>query len=311
MASQTRHVRESLREVDNNTWLFGDRILLSRGPSPTTTGTSWSDGHGSFYTLSEAPSPPPPSRLQLTNDHIEQVYDAGDASAVWDLGDAFCKAKKCLEPESTREHTTLAYLHSKPSLSFNIPHVYYHAEYDGVYYIISSKVAGETLGQAWLGMDSDTKHHYVCRVANICRELAAWQNDSLSGVDGGHLPDRFLAPLSRVRQADLRPATLAANCEAVGMDCTTFLFYHCDLGPGNVLVDAASGAVGVIDWETAGFVPREWIRTRFHVCAGLDLDRPDGGDTAEWRVSVARRLKEEGWPEIVDKWYSWWTAEES
>ncbi|KND86903.1 hypothetical protein TOPH_08474 [Tolypocladium ophioglossoides CBS 100239] len=294
MSSQARH-------------LFGDRILLSRRPEPTP-GMSWSDGNGSFYTMSEAPTPPPPSRPLSATTHIKKVYDAGDASAVWDLGDAFCKAKN-LDPETTREHTTLAYLRSKPCLSFTIPHVYYHAEYDGRYYIILSRVAGETLGKVWPSMNDDTKQHYVYRVANICRELSAWQSSKISGADGGYLSDQFLTPRSQER-LDFRPESLVANCKAAGMDCTTYFFYHCDLGPGNILLDVSKRTVGIIDWETAGFVPREWIRTKFHISSGMDLDMPGDDGRIEWRVAVRRQLAKEGFPEVADEWYSWWRTEE-
>ncbi len=33
------------------------------------------------------------------------------------------------------------------------------------------------------------------------------------------------------------------------MDCSSFGFYHCDLGPGNIIVN---DRIGILDWETAG-----------------------------------------------------------
>lgn len=59
------------------------------------------------------------------------------------------------------------------------------------------------------------------------------------------------------------------------MDVSSFLFYHCDLGPGNILADPAKSSIGTADWELAGYVPREWIKTKFNLSSGMDL--PVGG----------------------------------
>lgn len=71
------------------------------------------------------------------------VHDASGESAVWSIGEAFCKVK-VLDSGATREHVTLCYLHNKRPLSFAIPDVHYHAEYDGRYYIILSSLTGQT-----------------------------------------------------------------------------------------------------------------------------------------------------------------------
>jgi hypothetical protein len=63
----------------------------------------------------------------------------GGVSAVWRIGDAFCKVKVSI-PNVIREYVTLDYLHSKPHLSFATPAVHYYAEYDGRYYIILSRL---------------------------------------------------------------------------------------------------------------------------------------------------------------------------
>ncbi|MCJ1345568.1 hypothetical protein MMC31_003775 [Peltigera leucophlebia] len=52
--------------------------------------------------------------------------------------DAFFKVK-ILDPATTREHD---YLHNKCLLSFSIPNVHYHAEFDGRYYIFLSRLTG-------------------------------------------------------------------------------------------------------------------------------------------------------------------------
>lgn len=258
----------------------------------------WGDGKGLFYKISIATHPVISFRQLPDKSEIQKVYDAGGVSAVWSIGGAFCKVK-ILDTNATREHITLRDLHNRPSLSFVIPEVHYQAEHDGRYYIILSGLPGQTLDRAWPIMEETTKQHYVSRVTSICKELAVWHGRTVSGVDGKHLSDQYL---TRKRQpTDCSPETLLKNCEDLTMDCSTLMFYHCDLGPGNIIVDVADGSIGIIDWETAGFVPIEWIRTKFSVSSGMDLFDGD----VDWRRRVSRQLGHEGYPEIADRWMTW------
>ncbi|TAQ89767.1 hypothetical protein B7494_g1915 [Chlorociboria aeruginascens] len=302
MPIKARPVNESIQEINDNSWVIGDRILLSRQRSPLS-GFTWSDGRGSFYVISEAPYPLPLSRPLSATAPIEKVYDAGGISAVWSIGDAFCKVK-IVDPDSTREHVTLNYLYSKRPLSFATPDVYYYTEYDDRYYIVLSGLTGHTLTKAWPNMDEEIKQYYVSRVANICKELAVWQADYISGVDGRHLSETYLTRLGQPE--DCSPQNLLTNCKDLGMDCSIFVLYHCDLGPGNIIVNLADRSIGIIDWETAGFVPREWIRTKFRVSSGMDLPSNDQKSRVDWRRRVQRRLEEEGFPDIADRWMVWW-----
>jgi hypothetical protein len=61
-------VNESIQQINNNSWIIGSRLLLSRQSLPPPRFT-WSDGKGSWYVISEAPCPLPQSRplsAQLT-----------------------------------------------------------------------------------------------------------------------------------------------------------------------------------------------------------------------------------------------------
>lgn len=302
MSGQVRRpIIESIQEIDENSWIIGDRILLVRQCTPSSDFT-WKDGKGLFYSIFEASHPLPPTRQLTVTTHIRMVYDAGGVSGVWSIGDAFFKVKK-LDPGATREHTTLDYLHNKGPFSFAIPDVHYHAEYDGRYYIVLSRLTGHTLTEMWFNMDEAMKQHYVSRVANICKELAVWQADSISGVDGQYLSDRFLTRSGLPE--DCSPQNLLNNCKDLGMDCSIFVFYHCDLGPGNIIVNTAEDSIGIIDWETAGFVPKEWIRSKFRISGGLDLPGGDQASRVDWRRRVQRQLEKEGFSDIVERYRTW------
>jgi aminoglycoside phosphotransferase len=304
MAVEKRAVRDSIREVDANTWLIGDRILLSRQALPLS-GPSWGNGSGSCYVVSDAPSPPPPSKPLPAGSEFRKVYDAGDSAAAWFIGDAVCKVK-ILNPNSTREHITLGFLHRQVSLSFAVPKVHYHAEYDGRYYIITSKIAGETLTEAWPNMDELAKQRCVRRIAQICSELSVWTGESMCGVDGRHLSDAYL---TKENPPDCSPQHLLGTCKNVGMDCSKLLFYHCDLGPGNIIVNDAKEICGIIDWETAGFVPIEWIRTKFRVSGGMDLPGEAHDSRVDWRRRVQKHMEKEGMPDVAEAWMAWFKGE--
>jgi hypothetical protein len=56
--ANTHPVNSSIREVDDNSWIIANKLLLSRQRSPPLDRPSWSDGDGSFFALSEAISIP-------------------------------------------------------------------------------------------------------------------------------------------------------------------------------------------------------------------------------------------------------------
>ncbi|KAK7398313.1 hypothetical protein QQX98_012314 [Neonectria punicea] len=306
MPDETHPINESIREIDGDYWLIADRLLLSRQRLPSSNQPSWSDGNGLFYVLSDATGPRSESRPLSETSELQKVYDAGGVSAVWRVGEAFIKVKEVTMPNATREHVTLDYLHSKGPLGFGIPNVHYHAEFNGRYYIVLSRLPGQTLSEAWPNMDEPIKQDYVRRIANICEQLAAWKGDSISGVDAHQLSDLFFTKLGGEKNCD--PQNILNNCKELGMDCSSFVFYHCDLGPGNIIVNPTRGSIGILDWETAGFVPREWIRTKFCFSSGMDLPVEDEDIRPDWRRRVSRQLRDMGFPEVVDEWWVWWNA---
>uniref|UniRef100_A0A1Y1MTU9 Aminoglycoside phosphotransferase domain-containing protein n=1 Tax=Photinus pyralis TaxID=7054 RepID=A0A1Y1MTU9_PHOPY len=290
-----RPVRESIREIDDNSWLIGNKILLSRCALSDCT---WRDGKSGGFTVSEAPLPLPETRPLSDTSDIKIIYDAGGVSAVFSIGDAFCKVRILDVPDVTREHVTLAWLQQRP-WSFAIPDVLYHAEYDGRYYIVLSRVPGETIDSLWTTLDESKREHYAERIVDICQELAVpSEKSSISGVDGNALSERYLCG----RKVDCSPQNLRKSSLELGMDCSSLVFYHCDLGPSNVLIDLANDSIGIIDWETAGFVPVEWIRTKFRISSGMNLS---SGDELDWRRRVMLHMGQMGFIDVVERFIAW------
>ncbi|KAK5723682.1 hypothetical protein LTR15_005381 [Elasticomyces elasticus] len=153
-------------------------------------------------------------------------------------------------------------------------------------------------------MDERMKRQCVSQVVSICGKLATWQGEIVSGVDGNYLSELYLSG----KDTALDPDSLLKVCRTLGMDCSRLVFCHCDLGPGNLIVTLTEGVVGIIDWETAGFVPKEWIRTKFRVSSGLNLAGDDQDCAVDWRVRVQRQLGEVGYKEVANQWMEWFTG---
>ncbi|KAK3905926.1 kinase-like domain-containing protein [Staphylotrichum tortipilum] len=292
------HVNDSIEAIDDNSWLIGRKLVLSRQPSTSSTQPSWNDSNGGFFELSDAPSPLPATQPHPENSiELPRVYAAGDQSAIWRAGEAFIKIRDLRYPSITREHVTLEFLHRKQPLSFDIPQVLYHGEWDGKYYLVLSRIPGLTITAAWPTMDEELRQHYVARVAEVCGGLAKWKGEDVCEVDGRDLSEFYLT----MKEGELDPATLRASCVTMGMNVEELVFYHCDLGPGNVIVDPETRGLGIIDWEIAGYVPREWVRTKFHLSSGMDFPNVKDEDArSDWRRLVGRKLAAMGFVEVID-----------
>lgn len=151
----------------------------------------------------------------------------------------------------------------------------------------------------WETLDESKRQQYAEKIGDICVEMAKYtRNGMMSGVDGNVLPELYLCK----KGSDCSPQNLQETCDDLKMDCSTLVFYHCDLGPTNVLVDVDTDRIGVIDWEIAEFVPVEWITTKFRVSSGMDLS---SGDQMDWRRRVKNDLGKRGYPNIADGFMAW------
>ncbi|KFA80208.1 hypothetical protein S40288_09886 [Stachybotrys chartarum IBT 40288] len=262
MANAPRHVKDSLKQIDENSWLVGETLILRRNISAEKfLGKDSQTGH--YYTICEAPAAIAAKEVP-SDSHIRLIHQGAHISAVWSLGDVFLKVKLLQDrSQATPESVTLNWLATK-KIGFNIPRALYYKKEDDRSFLFFSRVPGVTLASAWQGLSQDAKQDYVTCIANICKQMSKLTSHTISGVDGGQLPDPRLAYCT---PSDYRSDTLQKNCKYLGMDISadsTFRSFHNDLAPGNILVDPES-QVGIIDWEMAGYVPYEWIRTKFEV----------------------------------------------
>ncbi|KAJ5702807.1 hypothetical protein N7488_010355 [Penicillium malachiteum] len=270
------NLKDLVTEVNEDSWLV-DSLLLrrSKGTSPHST---WYDQQDDFsYFVTDAPTPRPPS-VPLADNHptLKLVYDIRCYTAVFSVGtEAFCKIKPH-KTNMTPEVVTLNFVHThRPDL--DVPHVFHNTIRDDRSFFFMSRVPGRTLAEAWPSLDETWKHRYVEFVTKVCVSLQLLERDKIGGVDGNGIEQQHLFGYNEEKQTD--PPILQQKCERLGMDCSKFFFCHLDLGPVNLIVEdvPTSGRVGFIDWESAGFFPREWLRTKAIISAGLDTPEEFAG----------------------------------
>jgi aminoglycoside phosphotransferase (APT) family kinase protein len=153
---------------------------------------------------------------------------------------------------------------------------------------------GKRLNEAWWDMAEKEKEHVATRVSEICSELQAFRSNVLTGTDHD-----WIDPLRE--QRDYGAEALQKHCEELGMDCSTFVLSHNDLGPTNIIVNG--DRIAVLDWELAGYCPLAWVRTKFAICGALQVERVriTGVETnSEYRVRVERKLGDMGFPEVTE-----------
>lgn len=291
------HISKSLKQIDSNTWLI-DVLVLHRSPYPSDTATWNDDGDNSSYTLTDVFSPPPAVLTPPDSPYIKLVHEAGDASAVWSIGNnAFCKVRY-IEEGVTPESVTLNFVRDQRP-SFETPKVLHHAFGDDRSYLFLQRVVGRTLDAAWPSLTEYWQRHYVNTAVNVCKEMAEWKGYRFGGVDGQNIPEYYLATPSG--SDDFSSVNLEAGCKAMGMDCSSFVFYHADLGPTNIIVEdkPSSGRVGIIDFEISGYFPRGWIRTKFRLSSGMDLSASATDNQTWWRAVIQKMLGAHGFEDYA------------
>ncbi|KAF2788687.1 hypothetical protein K505DRAFT_394109 [Melanomma pulvis-pyrius CBS 109.77] len=281
------YINQSLGQIDSNTWLIGS-LVLCRSPYLSEKATWNDDGDNSSYTLTAAPTPYYLTTSPPNSPFIKLVHEAGDASAVWSIGNcALCKVRY-IEEGVTPELVTLDFVQDQHP-SFDTPKVIHHA-------------FGQTLDKAWPSLSEEWRLYYVNAVVNICKEMAEWKGNNISGVDNQNVPEYYLQP-----QGAKNFSSLQATCEAISIDCSTFVFYYADLGPTNIIVkeEPILGRVGIIDFKIAGYFPQGWIRTKFRLSSGMDLPTSATSNPKWWRSEIQKALGENGFEDFAEDWMRW------
>lgn len=201
--------------------------------------------------------------MQLLSIHGN--HDAGS----WPIGDnSFLKINRGLwyDETTTKEVDTLDFV-NKQGFSFQTPKVLHHFEHNETRYIFMTRVQGRTLKLAWFELEEKWQEHYLKMVVDATKEMAKLKGDKICGVDGKYLWNQQFSTIVyesiNATSQDYSPETYSKRLQRMGIDCSSSVFHHTDLGPSNIIVEdkPEKGTIGIIDWYGGGFVPPGWILT--------------------------------------------------
>lgn len=310
------HIRDAPRQIDGDSWLIDEAFIIRRRGTPPAQ-YLWKDDDGFWYTHEKAPNPLPAATPLPPGSHIRKVWDAGDSqveftfgkNAVLKIEDMVRIRKSCAQfRDCTEERVTLAWLaERRDRLSFAVPEMLHFSRREGREYTIVSCPTNTFLSDVWRGSSEGEKRHYAGRIIEICEEMAsAWSSNSMTGVDGRPLAETWLDACGD--SLPLNPDELKGICEQLGMDCSKpFVFAHNGITGHEVIVNTdgqgKTSVVGLMNWEMAGYVPLEWIRTKFASSWGLNFAWPDvpGGHPSEreLRELLDKMMGEKGLPDVT------------
>ncbi|PKS08733.1 hypothetical protein jhhlp_004786 [Lomentospora prolificans] len=187
--------------------------------------------------------------------------------------------------------TTLAEAHAMQFVaehtSIPVPKVYSAFTHSGTTYILMERIDGEPLTTAWVQRLPESKARILAQLksfVNELREIPPPDSNGVSNIIGGpvfdeRLPDKpFWGPFASVADfhRELRNQVELKHLEGPNKakfpedmaDLIRFhhetpdkpVFTHGDLSSFNILV-RGDKVVGIVDWETAGWMPAYWEYT--------------------------------------------------
>ncbi|KAK9418737.1 putative Kinase-like domain-containing protein [Seiridium unicorne] len=168
--------------------------------------------------------------------------------------------------------------------SIPVPKVLCAFEHAGRTYIVMERVSGQSLAQGWVGRSKASKAHIHEQLRSIVlqlRSITPPKNIGVANVYGGPVYDQRFpnqsswGPFKTIQDfhRELRngieiehiqdPSSAADLRELIGFHNQPGkkpVFTHGDLSSLNILA-RGDEIVGIIDWETAGWMPPYWEYT--------------------------------------------------
>jgi Ser/Thr protein kinase RdoA (MazF antagonist) len=177
-------------------------------------------------------------------------------------------------------------------------------------FTLLKRVSGKTLHESWPSLSELQRAAIVQTVAGYIKELSQLTSSRVESASGkgvleGHLDHpkphsqpswkpQLLGPMSRSEFSEfLRSRTSPDAQDGIPAIGEQFHFYHCDLGPGNIMISQEDGKViGILDWESAGFLPKFWFALKVVISAGFLLDPDYVGTEKKDRTAWALPLRD-------------------
>jgi aminoglycoside phosphotransferase len=168
-----------------------------------------------------------------------------------------------------------------------VPKVHYAFIHHNTTYILMERIRGETIAKKWHSLSDASKSSIFSQLKQMIQELRSvpCQNDKVSNVDGGPVHDYRIQPsswgpfgtitdfhLSLRNNVTLKSLELPNSLGPAAIsDLKQLIAFHesvprapvlthGDLSSLNILIRDDT-VVGIIDWDTAGWLPYYWEYT--------------------------------------------------
>ncbi|TVY46687.1 hypothetical protein LOCC1_G004113 [Lachnellula occidentalis] len=320
---------ESVKRMNPQLWTLGSSMICVKAEahdvaSPNSL-LSWQDGNNTFHI-----SPRDDSLTNLLlkymgdgDSAIDQIHDGGCGGGVWAIGnEVICKVKSWSE-ERQLEATTIDFVRDNfPSVP--LPEVLY-SWIDRPFkrtYLLLKRVHARTLNAAWQSLSTGQRQNIANEMAEHCLTLAGKTSPRFESASGYGVLEHWLMGEVPESHVSWLPMTLGpfsgpemkeymskiSSAPVPDFDVEALPFFHCDLGPTNILVsDDGDRVVAIIDWESTAYFPNFWVATRPATNWAYRLSEPnvDPQDLYEWGTLFSSALVVKGFS-CQDVVYSAW-----
>lgn len=221
-------------------------------------------------------------------------WQKGRNMGVFHISSKLCL--RCCERTLLNEGRSMQIV--KQNTSIPVPKVYCSFKHRGRVYILMERMPGKSLSDGWVFRSDESKANILAQLRPMIVELrkvprpppqdGVHNADVVSGMDGGQFYDgnlpnkRFWGPFATIKDfhRELRGGLMGLPDEYTEerfTDLRTLMalhesyvasppvLTHGDLSANNILADGDT-VTGIIDWETAAWMPAYWEYTNaWHV----------------------------------------------
>ncbi|RHZ45088.1 aminoglycoside phosphotransferase family protein [Aspergillus thermomutatus] len=171
-------------------------------------------------------------------------------------------------------------------------------EDDGAYFLLTKRVRGQPLSEAWPIMSWEDKECVAKQTAEYLMQLCQLRSNQMESVSGqpiysaflflngygiGHGPfssdDELWAEMS-LSLAQV-PEQVRSKSRQRMPSAAPYTFTHGDLTNVNIIIENGN-LTGILDWESSGYFPVWWEFT----CAGIGLGQED----KEWKELLCKHM---------------------
>ncbi|KAJ5088557.1 hypothetical protein N7456_012173 [Penicillium angulare] len=227
--------------------------------------------------------------------HVKIFYGVSNRGA-WSLGSNLILKERSIEPPNF-EAANLRFLTENTSIP--IPKIVEEwQEDDGAYFMLTRRIQGLPLNEAWPTLSNADKDRIAKQTAEYLSQLREHQSIRRESLGGKPLYSAFLFPNGYgighgpLLSDDELWAEMSLALTNVPEEArqklrqrmptaTPYTFSHCDLTNVNIVVNNGNLA-GILDWKSSGYFPVWWEFT----AAGIGLGQED----TEWKDLLRKFL---------------------